>query len=105
MNLKTYYQKIREIENSIVQPFVVLVSHETPDGGKEGLLTETPKELAAKMIVDGRAHLANDDAAREFQERNAEAKRIADTAAAASKMQVTLVPTADLIKVKRLTKE
>lgn len=105
MNLKSYFQKIREFETSIVEPFVVLVSHETSDGGKEGLLTEVPKSVAAKMIADGRGHLASEDATREFQERKAQAKRDADTEATASRMQVTLIPTADLMKTKRLTKE
>jgi len=105
MNLKSYYQRIREFESSIIEPFVVLVSHETPDGGKEGLLTEVPKAVAAKMIADGRGRLASEEAAREFQEKKAEAKRTAETETAANRMQVTLVPTAELMKPKRVTKE
>jgi hypothetical protein len=105
MNLKLYFQKIREFESSIVEPFVVLMSHETSDGGKEGLLTEVPKAVAAKMIADGRGDLASEEAAREFQERKAQAKREAEAEATANRMQVTLVPTADLMRTKRLTKE
>ena len=104
MNLTSYFQRIREFDTSIVEPFVVLVSHETSDGGKEGLLTEVPKAVAAKMIADGRGHLASEDAARGFQEKKAEAKKAADAEAAANRMQVTLVP-ADLMKTKRFTKE
>jgi hypothetical protein len=104
MNLKSYFQKIREFESSIIEPFVVLISHETSDGGKEGLLTEVPKAVAAKMIADG-GRLASEEAAKEFQERKAQAKREADSEATANRMQVTLVPTADLIRTKRLTKE
>jgi hypothetical protein len=89
--LRSYYQKIRQLEESLLEPFVVLESHETPDGGKEGLLTEVPKRLAAKMIADGRGRLASEDAARGFHEKKAEAKRGADQEAMASKMQVTLV--------------
>ena len=58
MNLKTYYQKIRDIERALVEPFIVLESNETADGGKEGVLTEVPRQLAAKMIAEGRARLA-----------------------------------------------
>ena len=105
MNLKSYYQKVREFESSIVAPFVVLISHETSDGGKEGLLTEVPRAVAAKMIADGRGRLASEEAAREFHEKKAEAKRAADTEATANRMQVTLIPTADLMKTKRFTKE
>lgn len=105
MNLKSYYQKIREFESSIVEPFVVVVSHETADGGKEGLLTEVPKAVAAKMIADGRGRLASEEAAREFQEKKAEAKKAVETDATANRMQATLAPTADLMKPKRPTKE
>jgi len=84
---------------------VVLVSHETPDGGKEGLLTEVPKEVAAKMIADGRARLASDETAREFHEKKAEAKRAVDTEATTNRMQMTPVPTVDPMKTKRFTKE
>jgi hypothetical protein len=105
MNLKAYYQKIREVERSLIAPFVVLVSHATSDGGKDGLLTEVPGQLAAQMIADGRAHLANDDEARDFRHRAAEAKRAADEEVMASKMQVTIVPTADFKKVARSSKE
>jgi hypothetical protein len=105
MNLRAYYQKVHELEKSLIEPFVVLVSHETPDGGKQGLLTEVPKQLAAKMIADGRADLAGETAAREFHAKKAEAKRTADQEAIASRMQVTLVPTAELMKANRVTKE
>jgi hypothetical protein len=105
MNLKSYFHKIREFESSISEPFVVLISHETSDGGKGGLLTEVPRAVAAKMIADGRGHVASEDATREFQEKKAEAKRAADNEVTANRMQVTLVPTADLMKAKRFTKE
>ena len=105
MNLKSYFQKVHELEGSIVEPFVIVISQETSDGGKDGRLTEVPKGVAAKMIADGRGRLASEEAAREFQERKAQAKRDADTEATANRMQVTLVPTADLIKTKRFTKE
>lgn len=84
MNLKAYYQRIRDLEASLLTPFVVLVSHGTPDGGKEGLRTEVPSQLAAKMIADGRAHLANDDEARDFRQKVADAKRSADEEALAA---------------------
>src|SRR5882672_1941892 len=98
MNMRTYYQKIRDIEQAILEPVVILESNETADGGKEGLLTEVPKRLAAKMIVDGRARLANEQPTREFHEKKAEAKRTADQEAITNKMQMMLVPTAELMK-------
>ena len=105
MNLRTYYQKIREIEQTLVEPFVVIESIETADGGKDGLLTEVPKPLAAKMITDGRARLATEQAVREFYEKKAEAKRTVDQETITNKMQMMLVPTAELAKSKRSARE
>jgi len=104
MNLRSYYQKLHEVEDSLAAPFVVLVSHETSDGGKEGLLTEVPKRLAAQMIAEGRAHVATEETAKEFQRKAAEAKRVADQEAAASRMHVTLVP-AESVKGGRAVQE
>lgn len=105
MNLKAHYQKIREVERTLVEPFTVLVSHATPDGGKEGVLTEVPSRVAARMIAEGHAHVATADEAKEFRQKTADAKRTADEEALASKMQITIVPTAELKKTVRPQKE
>lgn len=105
MNLKTYYQKIRDIEHALVEPFVVLESNETADGGKEGVLTEVPRQLAAKMIADGRARLAGEHLIREFHQQKAAAKHTADQEAATNKMQMMFVPGAEIVKTKRSAKE
>src|ERR1043165_3941602 len=93
MKLRSYFQKVREIEQGLREAFVVIASQETSDGGIRGLLTEVPKHLAARMIADGRAGLASEEAGRDFHEKKLEAKRLADQEAVASRMQVTLVPT------------
>ena len=69
-----------------------------------GIFTEVPRQVAAKMIADGSAHAASEESAREFHEKTAEAKRLTDQEAAATKMQVTLVP-ADFRKMNRGGKE
>ncbi len=95
MNLRGYYQKLREVERSLIAPFIVLASQETPDGGREGTLTEAPRLVAAKMILEGRALVATEEQVRAFQEAKVEAKRAADQEAALSRMQVTIVPAGD----------
>ena len=80
MDLKAYYQKIREVEQSMGEEAPLLVSHATPDGGKPGVKTEVPRYTAAKMIVDGVARLATEEEVREYREQKAEAKRVADQA-------------------------
>ncbi len=91
MELKVYYQKLRQVEGSIAEPYVVVSSLETPDGGRAGVLTEVPRGLAARLIVEGGARLASSEEAVTFREQIAEAKRLAEQSAAASRIQVTVV--------------
>jgi len=100
MDLKLYYQKIRETQAQIATLHAVIVSHETPDGGKPGQKTEVSAALAARMVVEGRAHLASAEEAAEFRQALVDAKQAADEAAEAGRVQVTLVPTADLNRLK-----
>ena len=58
MDLRAYYQKVRDMESKIPGPYALVESIATPDGGKAGMLTEVPRRVAAKMIVDGTAKLA-----------------------------------------------
>ncbi|MBV9503810.1 MAG: hypothetical protein JO323_02270 [Acidobacteriia bacterium] len=61
MNLRGYYKRLRETESAIEEPFPVIVSLATPDGGKAGQRTEVSRALAARMITDGLARLATSD--------------------------------------------
>ena len=36
MDLRNYFQRMRQIESEIAEPFVVVSSLDTPDGGKSG---------------------------------------------------------------------
>jgi hypothetical protein len=92
MDLKAYFRKIREIEQALPEPFVVIVSEPTDDGGQAGIMTEVPRYLAAKMVVERRAQVASDAEAKAFHEAQAEARQAAEQLAAASRMQITVVP-------------
>ena len=100
MDLRIYYQKIRDTQATINDPHPVIVSRETPDGGKEGTLTEVPAGIAAKMIVDGAARLATADETQNYRQARAETKRIADEAEAARKVQVTVVSSSELERLR-----
>jgi hypothetical protein len=104
MDLKIYYQKIREVEEGIREGDVVVVSVETDDGGKPGVRTEVPRRLAARMVVEGKARLATAKEGKEHREQQAEAQRLADEAMALSKVQLSVVPTADLNRLKAAAK-
>lgn len=96
MDLKVYYQKIRDLEQGFQSAYPVVVSLETPDGGTPGVMTEAPPRIAAKMIVEGRARLADPAEAKKFEEQKMEAKRVADHLQASARMQVTVVSESDL---------
>jgi hypothetical protein len=59
MELRNYFQKIKQVESTIEDPFTLVVSLETGDGGKAGTFTEVSRSLAAKLIVNGLARLAD----------------------------------------------
>jgi len=100
MDLRAYYQKIRDIESKIAEEFAIVVSLETSDGGKAGTFTEVSPGVAAKMLVDGRARLALSDEADEFRTRLAEASRAAEQEAKAGRVQLSVVPTNELNQLK-----
>ncbi|MGA2267703.1 MAG: hypothetical protein ABSH44_04450 [Bryobacteraceae bacterium] len=104
MDLKLYYQKIRDMESKITEAFPVVVSSETPDGGKPGVLTEVTPRIAAKMIVEGLARLATAEEAKAFSELQAEARRVAEQVAAAAKVQLAVLSTTELNKLKGLSR-
>jgi hypothetical protein len=102
MDVKTFYQRIRDAEAKIPTPFVVMISLPTDDGGKKGVLVEVPRHLAAKMVVEGSAELAPADQAFTFGQEKEAAYRAAQDSAVAARVEVTMMPSDEL---KRLTED
>ena len=100
MDLKLYYQKMREAKARITDEFPVMMSQETDDGGKPGILTEVTREIAARMLVEGTARVAGAAEAVAFRERQEEALRAVEQAIAATKVQLTVVPTNELTRLR-----
>ena len=100
MDLKRYYQKIRELEAKIADEFAVVVSLETPDGGKAGSLTEVTAKVAAKMVTEGTARMASAEEAQRLRDQQAEAQRVAEQAASAGKVQLSVLPTSELERLR-----
>ena len=67
MDLRAYYDKIRTIEAVIDAVFAVVTSRATPDGGRAGVQTELPRAVAARLIADGKADLANPEETAQFR--------------------------------------
>jgi len=103
MDLRLYYQKIREAASSIADAFVVVVSKETADGGKDGILTEVTRAVAAKLLVEGLARLASAQESGAFRQQQADAKRLAEQMAAAAKVQLAVLSTEELQTLRELS--
>ncbi len=98
MDLRAYYQKVRETESAMTSPYAVVVSLATPDGGKAGVVTEVPTPIGARMVVEGAARQATETEVRNFREQQTAAKQAADDAVTASKVQVVVVPASAPLK-------
>jgi hypothetical protein len=96
MDLKQYFRKIRQVEAGLSETFPLVVSLETPDGGKPGLVSEVSREEAAKMIVEGRAVLASEEEKELYREQQARAKEAAEKAELAKRVQVAIISDRDL---------
>jgi hypothetical protein len=99
MNLKVYFQKVRDAEAEITETFPIVVSKDTEDGGKAGRYAEVTRQVAAKMIAENRARLATPDEAKTYRDSQAEARRQAEETADAAKVQFTVVSASEMAKL------
>ncbi|MFN0167686.1 MAG: hypothetical protein ACKV22_14765 [Bryobacteraceae bacterium] len=105
MDLKKYYEKIREVRESIEEEFPAIVSLETSDGGRAGRLTEVTRDVAARMVAEEQARLASPDEAALFRTEKAEAKKAADQAAAASRVHVAVLSEREMRSLREVRDE
>jgi uncharacterized Fe-S cluster-containing radical SAM superfamily enzyme len=104
MDLRAFYQKLRKIEREIADVHVVVVSHETPDGGRPGQLAEVSRSIAARLILEGRARLATIEETAEFRAAAQKALQEAQQRQMADKVQVSVISEADLRAFKSLVR-
>jgi len=67
MDLRAYYRKLRGIEAELREESVVIISRETPDGGRAGVKSDVPRALAARLVVDEKADLGTSEESAEFR--------------------------------------
>ncbi len=91
MDLRQYFKKIRETEMSLTEPFPLVMSLDTPDGGKAGTVSEVPRDLAAKMLVEGRGVLADEKEKQAYFEQQKAAKKLAEKAELSRRLQVAII--------------
>ena len=104
MDLRLFYQKLRKIEQEITDAHVLVVSHETPDGGRAGQKSEVSRANAAKLILEGRARLAGADEVTEYRAAVEQARQEADQRSMAQKIQVNVVSEADFRAIKNASR-
>jgi hypothetical protein len=91
MDLRKFYRKIREVQATISDEFVYIASIETADGGRNGVVNEVNRELAARLIVEGKAALASPDQIETFHSTNAETRKRLEKTEIAKKIQVAII--------------
>ena len=91
MDVKQYYRKLREIEATLTEQYVLVVSLDTSDGGKAGRVSEVPREIGAKMMLEGRAVLASEKKREAYFQQQAAAKKAAQKAELARRVQVAII--------------
>jgi ribosomal protein L9 len=96
MDVKQYYRKLREVEAGLADRFPLVVSVETPDGGKAGMLSEVPRGVAAKLLVEGRAVLANEQQKEQYRLEQEAAKKASEQARLARSVQVAIISDSEL---------
>ena len=96
MDLKQYFRKIREVEGSLIESFPVIVSLDTEDGGKGGVISEVSRATAAKLVVEGRAVLATEDQKLFFAAQTEAARKAAEKLELARRVQVAIIADSDL---------
>lgn len=67
MDVKNYFRKIRDMEASIEDRFLVVISNATVDGGQAGIYSEVPRFVACQLVVEGRARLASAEEAEQYR--------------------------------------
>ena len=98
MDLRSYYKKVRETEAGLQGDHFVLVSLDTPEGGKAGVCTEAARHTAARLISESRARLATQEEAQQFHDNHREAKAAYEQEQAARRVQVMVIPSQELKK-------
>jgi len=100
MDLRVYYRKIREAEQTIATDYTIAVSLETSDGGRAGVTTEVPRSIAAKMFVEGKARPATSDEAEEHRINALELLRQAKEKEARERVHLTVISDSEMRSLK-----
>ena len=104
MDMRLFYQKIKEVEDSIHTPEVVTVSNDTPDGGKAGIKNEVKRSVAARMVAEGHARIASAEEIQQFRKETAEGYQRAQEAISSARVQLAVLSDAEMKAIKSVLK-
>ena len=96
MDLKGYYRRVRETEATLPEGDVVVVSLATPDGGKEGVLSEVSRNTAARLTVDGKVRITTPEEAEQWKQKRREALQAWEEANLRQRVQIRVISDEDL---------
>ena len=104
MDLRQFYKKIKEFEDGIKTKEVIVVSNETPDGGKAGVKSEAKRSLAARMLAEGRIRLATEEEALRFHQEKEDAYKRGQDLLNSGKVQLAVLTESELKAIKSALK-
>lgn len=101
MNLRDYYREITAQEASIEEPFALVISLQTPNGGRAGVVSEVNRVTAAKLIVDRQARLATPEEVKKLRDDQEEKRRQKDLASLQERVRMTRLAEDELRALKK----
>jgi hypothetical protein len=100
MDLKGYYRKIRELQETLDE-FVLVKSLSTESGGRGGVLSEATCATAARMVTDGVAEIASAEEAKEYRLGTEKARKVEEERRQSSQIQFSVITDAELRSLTR----
>lgn len=99
MDLRKYFKKLEELEAAMIEPYQFVVSLETSDGGKAGMIAKVSRANAAKLIAENRAVLATEEQKEQLAAQQKAAREAVEQSETARRVQVAILTEADLAKL------
>jgi ribosomal protein L9 len=100
LDIRVYFQKLQALEQSIGTPWVLVVSEETTNGGKAGILTEVKRSVGARLILTGKARLATESEIEEYRAEQTRERTAAEQASMAGRVQIAILSDQELRALK-----
>ena len=104
MDLRQFYQKIKALEAGIKSEEVVVVSNETPDGGKAGVISEVKRSHAARMMTEGKVRQATEEEAQHFHLEKESVFKRAQEMISSRKVQLAVLTESEMKAIKSALK-